>query len=99
MNNLFNDDHRALQDRFESRRLADRLEQTTVFEVVRGRNKRVIETYIFSSGAINIVLLVSSFSLSWACGPPFVKAKPAASLRASAGGVPNLPPLRSVQVG
>ena len=44
MNNLFNDDHRALQDRFDSRRLADRLEQTTVFEVVRGRNKRFIES-------------------------------------------------------
>ena len=44
MSNLFDDDHRALQDRFDSRRLADRLEQTTVFDVVRGRNKRFIES-------------------------------------------------------
>ena len=44
MINLFDDDHRALQDRFDSRRLADRLEATTVFDVVRGRNKRFIES-------------------------------------------------------
>ena len=44
MSNLFDDDHRALQDRFDSRRLADRLEQTTVFTEVRGRNKRFIES-------------------------------------------------------
>ncbi len=44
MSNLFDDYHRALQDRFDSRRLADRLEQTTVFTEVRGRNKRFIES-------------------------------------------------------
>ena len=44
MSNLFNDDHRNLQDHFDSRRLADRLEQTTVFAEVRGRNKRFIES-------------------------------------------------------
>ena len=44
MSNLFNDDHRNLQDHFDSRRLADRLEQTTVFTEVRGRNKRFIES-------------------------------------------------------
>ena len=44
MSKLFNDDHRALQDMFDSRRLADRLEQTTVFDVVSGRNKRFIES-------------------------------------------------------
>jgi hypothetical protein len=44
MSSLFNEDHRKLQDRFDSRRLADRLEQTTVFAQVRGRNKRFIES-------------------------------------------------------
>ncbi len=44
MSNLFDDYHRALQDRFDGRRLADRLEQTTVFTEVRGRNKRFIES-------------------------------------------------------
>jgi predicted pyridoxine 5'-phosphate oxidase superfamily flavin-nucleotide-binding protein len=44
MSDLFNDDHRKLQDRFDSRRLADKLEQTTVFAEVRGRNKRFIES-------------------------------------------------------
>ncbi len=44
MSNLYDDDHRKLQDRFDSRRLADRLEQATVFTEVRGRNKRFIES-------------------------------------------------------
>ncbi len=44
MSSLFNEDHRELQDHFDSRRLADRLEQTTVFAQVRGRNKRFIES-------------------------------------------------------
>ncbi len=44
MSELFDDDHRKLQDHFDSRRLADRLEQTTVFAEVRGRNKRFIES-------------------------------------------------------
>ena len=44
MSSLFNEVHRKLQDRFDSRRLADRLEQTTVFAQVRGRNKRFIES-------------------------------------------------------
>ena len=44
MNDLFDGDHRALQDRFDSRRLADWLEQITVFTEVRGCNKRFIES-------------------------------------------------------
>lgn len=44
MSDLFDDDHRKLQDRFDSHRLADRLEQTTVFAEVRGRNKRFVES-------------------------------------------------------
>ncbi len=44
MSDLYDDDHRRLQDHFDSRRLADRLEQTTVFAEVRGRNKRFIES-------------------------------------------------------
>ncbi len=46
MSELFDDDHRKLQDHFDSRRLADRLEQTTVFAEVRGRNKRFIESRV-----------------------------------------------------
>ncbi len=44
MSDLYDDDHRRLQDHFDSRRLADRLEQATVFAEVRGRNKRFIES-------------------------------------------------------
>ncbi len=44
MSNLYDDDNRKLQDRFDSRQLADRFEQTTVFTEVRGRNKRFIES-------------------------------------------------------
>ena len=44
MSELYDDDHRKLQDHFDSRRLADSLEKTTVFAEVRGRNKRFIES-------------------------------------------------------
>ena len=71
MSNIYADNHRNLQDKFDTRRMADRLEEMIVADVIGEQDKPFIESREFFF--LSTVDPTGQPTVSFKGGPPWLR--------------------------